>query len=83
MALNHMRIKTKLMLGFICLAAVVLLVSALALSSLSRANDRFSDYLEGANQRERLATAVRGAATRRAIAGPQPGAGDQTRRPRA
>jgi methyl-accepting chemotaxis protein-1 (serine sensor receptor) len=68
MAINHMRIKTKLMLGFICLAAVVLLVSALALSSLSRANDRFSDYLEGANQRERLATAVRGAATRRAIA---------------
>ncbi|HIV71472.1 MAG TPA: MCP four helix bundle domain-containing protein [Candidatus Aquabacterium excrementipullorum] len=68
MALNHMRIKTKLMLGFICLSAVVLLVSALALNSLSRANDRFSDYLEGANQRERLATAVRGAATRRAIA---------------
>ena len=68
MALNHMRIKTKLMLGFICLAAVVLLVSGLALNSLSRANDRFSDYLEGANQRERLATAVRGAATRRAIA---------------
>ena len=68
MALNHIRIKTKLMLGFICLAAVVLLVSGLALNSLSRANDRFSDYLEGANQRERLATAVRGAATRRAIA---------------
>ncbi|RRS04300.1 HAMP domain-containing protein [Aquabacterium soli] len=68
MALNHMRIKTKLMLGFICLAAVVLLVSGLALSSLTRANDRFSDYLEGANQRERMATAVRGAATRRAIA---------------
>ena len=68
MTLNRLRLRPKLMLGFALLAAVVLLVSGLALSSLSRANERFTDYLEGVGQRERLATNVRGEATRRAIA---------------
>jgi methyl-accepting chemotaxis protein len=68
MKLSQLRLRSKLMLGYALLAAVVLLVSGLALSSLSRANERFTDYLEGVNQREHMATQIRGAATRRAIA---------------
>ncbi|MBI3347213.1 MAG: MCP four helix bundle domain-containing protein [Burkholderiales bacterium] len=68
MRLNQLRLRSKLMLGFALLAAVVLLVSGLALHSLSRSNDRFTDYLDGVAQRSRIANDVRGAATRRAIA---------------
>jgi methyl-accepting chemotaxis protein-1 (serine sensor receptor) len=68
MKLNNLRLRSKLMLGFALLAAVVLLVAWLALSSLSRANGRFTDYLEGVGQRERMVMEIRGAATRRAIA---------------
>ena len=68
MNLNHMRVKTRLMLSFGLLSALVLLVSGLALHSLSRSNDRFADHLRGIGLREQLATDVRGAATRRAIA---------------
>jgi methyl-accepting chemotaxis protein-1 (serine sensor receptor) len=68
MKFSHLRLRSKLMLGFALLAAVVLLVAGLALSSLSRANERFTDYLEGVGQRERMVTEIRGAATRRAIA---------------
>ncbi len=68
MKLSHLRLRSKLMLGFALLATVVLLVSGLALASLGRANERFTGYLEGVNQREHLATEIRGAATRRAIA---------------
>ena len=63
-----LRVKTKLMLGFACVAAIVLLVSALSLHSLGVSNDRFSSYLAGVGTRERLAGDVRSAATRRAIA---------------
>ncbi|RZL35814.1 MAG: HAMP domain-containing protein, partial [Rubrivivax sp.] len=62
------RLRSKLMLGFALLAAVELLVSGLALNSLSRSNGRFTDYLDGVGQREHLANEVRGAAARRAIA---------------
>jgi methyl-accepting chemotaxis protein-1 (serine sensor receptor) len=68
MKLTDLRVKTKLMLAFAFVAAIVLLVSALSLRSLSGSNDRFSSYLEGVGARERLALDVRGAATRRAIA---------------
>ncbi len=68
MKFADLRVKTKLMLGFALLAAIVLFVSALSLRSLGRSNDRFADYLGGVAQRERLATEIRGAATRRAIA---------------
>ena len=68
MTLNNLRLRSKLMLGFALLAAVVLLVSGLALNSLSRSNGRFTGYLEGVGQRERLANDVRDAASRRAIA---------------
>jgi hypothetical protein len=66
--LSHLRLRSKLMLGFALLAAVVLLVSGLALNSLGRSNDRFADYLSSVGKRERQATDVRGFATRRAIA---------------
>ena len=68
MKFADLRVKTKLMLGFALIAAIVLLVSALSLRSLSASNARFSDYLAGVGTRERLATDIRGAATRRAIA---------------
>jgi len=68
MNFRHVRVKTKLMLSFALLAAIVLLVSGLALHSLGRSNGRFTDYLGGVGQRERLATELRGAATQRAIA---------------
>ena len=68
MKFTDLRVKIKLMLGFALLAAIVLLVSALSLHSLSRSNDRFADYLGGEALRERLTTSIRGAATRRAIA---------------
>jgi len=66
--LNHLRLRSKLMLGFALLAAIVLLVSGLALRSLGRSNDRFADYLASVGQRETLAVEVRSAAMRRAIA---------------
>jgi methyl-accepting chemotaxis protein len=68
MNLNHLRMKTKLLLSFAFLAAVVLLVSGLSLYSLGRSNDRFTDHLQGVAQRERLTVEIRGAANRRAIA---------------
>ena len=68
MKLSNLRLRAKLILGFALLAAVVLLVSGLALNSLSRSNSRFTGYLEGVGQRERLANDVRDAASRRAIA---------------
>ena len=68
MKLSDLRLRAKLMLGFAALAAVVLLVSGLALHSLSRSNQRFADYLAGVGQRESVANEVRGAAARRAIA---------------
>ena len=68
MKLRDVKVRTKLLLSFALLAAVVLLVSALALRSLGRANDRLTEYLHSVAQRERLANDIRDAATRRAIA---------------
>ena len=67
MNLNQIRVKTKLMLGFGLLAAIVLLVSGIALSSLGRSDERFVAYLDTVGQREQVALDVRGAASRRAI----------------
>jgi methyl-accepting chemotaxis protein-1 (serine sensor receptor) len=67
MNMNHVRVKTKLMLGFALLAAIVLLVSGMALRSLSRSDDRFVSYLDTVGQREKAAVDVRNAAARRAI----------------
>ena len=68
MKFTDMRVKTRLMLGFALLAAIVLLVSALSRRSLSRSNDRFADYLAGVAQRELLAADIRGAAERHSFA---------------
>ena len=68
MKFADLRVKTKLMLGFALIAAIVLLVSALSLHSLSASNARFSGYLSGPAARERLTADIRGAASRRAIA---------------
>ena len=68
MRFADLRVKAKLMLGFAVIATIVLLVSALALRSLGASNDRFSSYLAGVGLRETLATDLRGAASRRAIA---------------
>ena len=67
MNFKHLRVKTKMLLSFALLAAVVLLVSGLSLRSLSRSNERFADYLEGVGHRERVATELRASALRRAV----------------
>jgi methyl-accepting chemotaxis protein-1 (serine sensor receptor) len=66
--ISNLRVKTKLMLGFAVMALVVILVSILSVRSLGKSNDRFSGYLDGVAKRERMATDVRGAANRRAVA---------------
>ncbi|MET0335847.1 MAG: MCP four helix bundle domain-containing protein, partial [Rhizobacter sp.] len=63
-----MKLRTKLMMAFAALAAAVLMVSGLALHSLSRSNERFKDYLGGVAEREGMAVDVRNAANARAIA---------------
>ena len=68
MKFANVRVKTKLMLGFAFLAAIVLLVSALSLRSLSGSNERFSSYLAGVGARERIAAEIHAAASARAIA---------------
>ena len=68
MKLTDLRVKTKLMLAFAFLAAIVLFVSVLSLRSLGGSNDRFSDYLAGVGTRERLAGEIHAAAGARAIA---------------
>ena len=68
MNFSNLRVKTKLMLGFAFLAAIVLFVSVLSLRSLASSNDRFASYLAGVGTRERLATEIHGAASARAIA---------------
>jgi methyl-accepting chemotaxis protein-1 (serine sensor receptor) len=68
MSFKHLRVKTKLFLGFSGLAALVLLVALLGLHSLNRSNERFAEYLDGVAEREALATDIQGGASRRAIA---------------
>lgn len=68
MRLNRIRIRPAATLAFGLLAVVVLLISAFALNSLSRSNARFTENVQDDAQRERLASDVRGAVARRAIA---------------
>jgi len=68
MSVTDWRVKTKLMTGFAILGMVVLVVSGLALQSLGRSNDRFTGYLDGVGNRERLSTELRAAANARAVA---------------
>jgi methyl-accepting chemotaxis protein len=66
--MNSMTVKKQLALGFGVLVAVVAVIAALSLRSLSQSNERFSNYVVGAAERESLAIDARIAANRRAIA---------------
>ncbi|WP_082146244.1 methyl-accepting chemotaxis protein [Burkholderia pyrrocinia] len=63
-----MSIKTKLLGGFGLLAAVVVIVSGMALKALSDTNAEFSRYMNGINARANLSAQIRTAVDRRAIA---------------
>ncbi|WP_174901788.1 methyl-accepting chemotaxis protein [Burkholderia pseudomultivorans] len=63
-----MTIKAKLLGGFGLLAAIVMIVSGMALKALSDTNDEFSRYMNGINARANLAAQIRTAVDRRAIA---------------
>ena len=65
--MNNLTVKKQLSLAFGALALLVLVVSLLGLRSLGAANDRFSGYVSGSNEREGLAMNVRILANRRAI----------------
>ncbi|VWC57118.1 chemotaxis protein [Burkholderia lata] len=68
MKIARMSIKTKLLGGFGLLAAVVVIVSGMALKALSDTNDEFSRYMNGINARATLSAQIRTAVDRRAIA---------------
>ncbi|MCA8491963.1 methyl-accepting chemotaxis protein [Burkholderia arboris] len=63
-----MSIKTKLLGGFGLLAAVVVIVSGMALKALSDTNAEFSRYMNGISARANLSAQIRTAVDRRAIA---------------
>ncbi|MDW3684281.1 methyl-accepting chemotaxis protein [Cupriavidus sp. CV2] len=68
MNFNSLTIKGKLLLSFSLLAIIALSISALSLRALSQATDGFSRYVHGINARAEVATLVRTAVDRRAIA---------------
>ncbi|MGU7810639.1 methyl-accepting chemotaxis protein [Burkholderia sp. AW49-1] len=68
MKIARITIKTKLLGGFGLLAAVVVIVSGMALKALSDTNDEFSRYMNGVNARANLSAQIRTAVDRRAIA---------------
>ncbi|WP_175710487.1 methyl-accepting chemotaxis protein [Burkholderia ambifaria] len=68
MKIARITIKAKLLGGFGLLAAVVVIVSGMALKALSDTNDEFSRYMNGINARANLTVQIRTAVDRRAIA---------------
>ncbi|KVH77341.1 chemotaxis protein [Burkholderia cepacia] len=68
MNIARMSIKTKLLGGFGLLAAVVVIVSGVALKALSDTNAEFSRYMNGINARANQSAQIRTAVDRRAIA---------------
>ncbi|OWQ86913.1 methyl-accepting chemotaxis protein [Roseateles aquatilis] len=66
--MKNLSIRGKLLLTFAGLAFVVLLVSLLSVRSLASANGRFTDHVKGIGNRAALASHVRTAVDRRAIA---------------
>nr|WP_250500842.1 methyl-accepting chemotaxis protein [Caballeronia sp. GAWG1-5s-s] len=68
MNLKTMSVKAKLALSFSLLTAVVLIVSAVSITALGDANQRFFGFVEGINTRAALGEQVRQAVDRRAIA---------------
>ncbi|BBA38993.1 MULTISPECIES: methyl-accepting chemotaxis protein [Burkholderia] len=63
-----MSIRTKLLGGFGLLAAIVVIVSGMALKALSDTNAEFSRYMNGINARATVSAQIRTAVDRRAIA---------------
>ncbi|MEF7616558.1 methyl-accepting chemotaxis protein [Aquincola sp. MAHUQ-54] len=68
MSLKNLSLRAQLGAAFGGLAAVVLVVAGLSLTSLDDANSRFSGYVDGINARAILAAHLRTAVDRRAIA---------------
>ena len=66
--MNRVTIKFRLVAGFGLLAAAVLTVAALAVVSLDRAQSRLTGYVHGVAQRATVASEVRAAVDRRALA---------------
>jgi methyl-accepting chemotaxis protein len=67
-AFREMTMKSRLIAGFGVVTTMVILVSALALQSLKNANDEFTRYVNVINFRADIATQIRTAVDRRAIA---------------
>jgi methyl-accepting chemotaxis protein len=67
-AFREMTMKSRLVIGFGVITAMVIVVSVLALQSLSNANKEFVRYISEINHRADLATQIRTAVDRRAIA---------------
>ncbi|KGB89726.1 hypothetical protein DM81_1110 [Burkholderia multivorans] len=68
MKITRITIQAKLLGGFGMLAAIVVIVSAMALNALSNANDEFFRYMNGISARAQLSEQIREAVDRRAIA---------------
>ncbi|KWR89170.1 methyl-accepting chemotaxis protein [Cupriavidus sp. IDO] len=68
MGIRGLSIRTRLLAGFGTLAGITLLVSAFSLHALSESKAGFSQYLNGLNARADIASQVRTAVDRRAIA---------------
>ncbi|MGA6099893.1 methyl-accepting chemotaxis protein [Stutzerimonas marianensis] len=64
----NLTVKLKLALSFAALTLIVLFISVLAVLELAKSNAAFSDYVEGVNAREELASKLLIAAQRRAVA---------------
>ncbi|WP_118183931.1 methyl-accepting chemotaxis protein [Paraburkholderia phosphatilytica] len=68
MGMGNMTVRNRLSIAFGSLAALVVLVSVLALNALSSENARFDTYVNGISARAELSEKVRTAVDRRAIA---------------
>ncbi|WP_321793862.1 methyl-accepting chemotaxis protein [Caballeronia sp. J97] len=68
MNLKNITIKSKLIAGFGILAVLVVLVAGMSLRALSAATDGFAHYVNGINARADVASQIRTAVDRRAIA---------------
>ena len=68
MAWKNMKLRLKLQSAFGALALLVLAVALWGILALSRANDRFAEYVAGVGKDIELASALQGAASRRALA---------------
>jgi len=68
MSFGQLTVRAKLALTFGMMAALVVLVSVLAISALGDANDSFADYVDGARARAALTEKIRAAVLQRAVA---------------